>query len=118
MTATTDRVVIDTETAYVSKTHAFGFKDAKGREIGAIVTTWNRTYRAWDEGRDSKYGFYIGLEAGRLYRIVTVHASRDGKTFGACQPRRHFNTDEEAAAYVAKYLKDARQRAAKIAATA
>lgn len=112
----TTAVVIATETARVSKHHDFEIKDAKGRTIGAFVTTWHRDYAPRTAEHSSYYPNADGMiKPGVRYRMVQVHASRNGTSYGASQSAQLFESDEAAAAYVAKYLEKAKKRALKAA---
>lgn len=67
----------------------FGIYDSKGREIGARLMTW---------------------EADGRFALV-VHATRNDLTFGATQPRRWFDSADDRAKAIERYLSDARRRA-------
>lgn len=95
-----------TRTAGATARHDFGTVDAKGRTVGARVTAAVVTYEATGD----RWG-YRDVEPGKRYRVVRVQATRDGADFGASQREQRFETDEAAAAYVAKYLAGARKRA-------
>ena len=92
--------------------HDFGVKDTRGRAIGAKVY-----YREIElvEFTPEQYQVYYALPAGYYY-VATMRATRNGADYGASQPRKYFTTEAERDAAVAKYLKQARSRALKLAA--
>lgn len=85
---------------------AFGTYDSKGRAVGCCITTYEITYGPTDE----KHGYIY--EPG-TYLIFHPWATRDGVEYGAVQNNRRFTTEEERAAAIDKYVKDARKRASK-----
>lgn len=76
--------------------HDFGIKDNKGREMGALVLTFNV-----DEIYDSRH---FG---------VRVQAAKDGKSWGATQMRKYFQTPEDRQKYIDKRIAGMKKRAAK-----
>ena len=101
----------ETDTNIVKTHHNFGIKDAKGREIGAKITTFLVTRTMRDNQEDSWYicdpkklGTHIAYRA---------QATRDGKSFGASQYENWCATEEERNQKIEKYLADAKKRASK-----
>ena len=92
----------------------FGFKDAKGREIGARAGILELRFVAADI-RDTQYWQNVADKAimAEVFYAVDMSAQRGGKDYGASQGYQLFATKAEAEAYIAKYLKDAAKRAAK-----
>jgi hypothetical protein len=89
----------------------FGFRDRFYREIGASIVRETLTIGEvpavlWPKRETDKApGVYFTWEA---------QATRAGKAYGASFPATHYHkTEEERAAAIAKYLKDAAKRAAK-----
>lgn len=97
----------ETDSSIVKTQHNFGIKDAKGREIGAIIKTYMTTRveipRA--DGWLCKRK-YIGTHF--TYR---VHATRNNEYYGAIQSEVFCKTAEERQEKIEKYLRDARKRA-------
>ena len=96
---------------------AFGVKDAKGREIGAKIRTFEEVFSfgpgvAQYPGSD--YAHTCNIAPG-LYYGFYPHATRNGKPYGAGQPVQRFATTAERDAAIAKYLAGARKRAEKAA---
>ncbi len=91
----------------------FGLFDSKGREIGARVTLQIREMVPVAADAPSYAGFNI--KPG-TYFTFTPHAARGGEDFGAFSGTRYFKSEAARAAAVAKYLADAKKRAAKNAA--
>jgi hypothetical protein len=92
----------------------FGFKDAKGREIGARAGLLELRF-VEVEVPAHHYHCYVADKAitAELFYAVDVSAQRGGEDYGASQNYQLFATKAEAEAYIAKYLKDAAKRAAK-----
>lgn len=82
----------------------FGLTDEKGRMMGIMVRTNERTYEAV-EGRG-----YWAHEAGH-YFVANCQVTRDGNRFGAGQDCVHFATPEERDAYVARRVDQAMKKA-------
>jgi hypothetical protein len=88
--------------------HDFGCTDAKGRALGTRIATYEVEYVALPADASS----YSTVPVGS-YFVFAVHATRDGKPFGAFQYPRRFATALERDAAAAKYLANARKAAAK-----
>jgi hypothetical protein len=88
--------------------HSFEVKDDKGREVGTKVITYMVEFV---EDKDPMYGFYK-VPPGN-YFCLRVQACRGGKDFGAFQQEKRFKTVAERDAAIAKYLREARNRALK-----
>jgi len=101
-------IVSTTTTNRASKHHAFGLRDAKGREIGAQIVTYV------EARTETEKSAYRSAWTGARFAFYP-QATRDGAKFGALQDVRYFNTEAERCAAIAKYLSDARKRAEKIA---
>ena len=82
----------------------FGLTDEKGRMMGMMVRTNERTYEAV-EGRG-----YWAHEAGH-YFVANCQVTRNGDRFGAGQDDKHFPTIEERDAYVARRVDQAMKKA-------
>lgn len=92
--------------------HEFGVgRDSKGRTIGANISTG--TLELIEIPEDYQGWFYADKEPGTYY-VLCVHATRGGESFGALQRERFFKTVAERDAAIAKYLKEAAKRAAKL----
>jgi len=87
----------------------FNFVDAKNRRIGCVVSTWRDEYV--EAPADAKSGHDI--EPGTYY-VAVVHASRDGKSYGAYPGGCRVKTLSERSAYIERRIADSRKRAAKI----
>lgn len=94
---------------------SFGNIDAKGRVHGYQVAFSKRTYTriAPDRAADKSGVSYIDNENLGTWFYVTPHATKDGKTFGACQPGRPFRTMEKAEAEAAAMIERARKASLK-----
>lgn len=90
--------------------HDFFLSDAKGRRIGARI--WLAVATSVEIADDSRG--WSNLPPG-VYFAWCPHATRNGNTYGATQEYRYCKTEDERAQAIAKYLADARKRAAKIA---
>jgi hypothetical protein len=101
---------IDTQSSEVI---GFGYTDKKGREIGARVTLQTREMVLVDSNQPYVSGFSI--EPGNYFTFTPL-ATRGGESFGAFSGTRYFKSEAARAAAVAKYLVDAKKRAAKTAA--
>lgn len=110
-------IILAQETERVLTKYDFDLTDKRNRRIGAVVFRWRETYA--DRPSD-----YVGprytdldgqLKTGQPYHYVRVQATRNGIEYGACQSPARFETEEEADAYVAKYLKSAKSRAIRTA---
>jgi hypothetical protein len=86
----------------------FGTQDAKGRRIGARIRTWETLA----ETAAPDACMYYHLAPG-TYFTLDVQATRDGTRFGASQHLRYFATAAERDNALARYLIDARKRAAR-----
>lgn len=93
-----------------SEYHEFDAVDSKGRKIGARVHFSVVVFA--DLPADARGGY--GMKAGTYFAWVG-NATRNGEHFGAIQPRHYCETEQERAQAVAKYLKGAEKRAAKVA---
>lgn len=89
--------------------HDFCVADKKGRAMGARLTFQTR------EMVESTDGFGFAIEPGS-YFCFTPWATRGGEVFGAFSGTRFFKSESARAAAAAKYLADAKKRAAKTAA--
>lgn len=87
----------------------FQVVDAKGRKIGAMVTTFEIDYVEIQEDSQSFW-----RQAPGHYFVMCPQATRDGKPYGACQRDQLFTTEAERNAARAKYFAGARKRAAKL----
>lgn len=96
------------ETRTSKLVEAFGVKDGKGRELGAIAYLGTRKVT---QVADRDFGS-CALEAdlGDWF-IFYPDATRDGKSFGASHGSRKFRTEAERDAAVVAYLASARKRA-------
>lgn len=90
-----------------------GFYDAKGREFGLNVSTWEAEYAPQDEGKP--WGF---SHAPGRYFVACCQASRNGENYGASQGDAHFKTRQERDLYICRRLADSLKQAEKKAARA
>jgi hypothetical protein len=90
--------------------HAFGIKDAKGREIGANVYTRMATYVALTDAEAEARGVWYTVAPGTYFQFMGP-ATRDGKTYGAAQRYRNYETEDARARAIWVYLQGARKRA-------
>lgn len=97
-------------TEYAHEHISFGLKDSKGREIGALITRAIATFSENEPGKTWGYTKPAGT-----YLTFCPHATRNGKTYGACQHERYFDTEAEREDAISAYLANARKRAAKAA---
>lgn len=88
-------------TQYIS----FAVVDSKGREVGAII----RTYEV-DFIEDAYATCYWEHPAGHFF-LFEPRATRDQQRYGACQGWKSFATAAERAQAVQTYLAAARKRA-------
>jgi len=84
----------------------FGLVDAKGRKMGAWVTTETRL------ATESNTNSGQIIEPG-VWFSVNMCASRDGKGYGVSGGTQYFRTEEERAKYIEKRMKAMRSKAAK-----
>lgn len=89
--------------------HDWGFFDAKGRELGLIVTTFEAEYAA----SDGKLGYTH--KPGR-YFVAKCQPARGGQPFGAGQSEQHFKTRQERDLYLCRRMADSLNQAEKKAA--
>jgi hypothetical protein len=95
-----------------------GFRDGKGRTLGAIVKTGTMTVTIFDDescGSRERCGITHRDDAGVWY-FGRVQAAKNGARFGASQSGEYFRTEAERDAYVARRLADSRKAAEKQAA--
>lgn len=100
----------DCNTGDVNTEHVdFGLSDSRGRKIGARI----RTYR---QDRVPAIGSNTLLAPDSLgtgWFVLDVHATRDGKPYGASQATRYFESATARSIATDRYLADARKRAAR-----
>ena len=84
----------------------FGANDKRGRAIGAEIRTREIDFVALPEGACAWYN----IEAGHYFEVV-FHTTRDGRTYGPIQPRKHFKTEAERKLEIERYLKYAERKA-------
>lgn len=102
-----------TWTSEVTRTlHSFEVKDARGRVIGAAIRAYEVEYVENTEESLLITTQRSTMPAGRHF-VMHPWATRDGQDYGAVQGERFYKTAEERDQAVAKYLADARKRAAK-----
>jgi hypothetical protein len=106
----TMKTIITPTTPVSHRREDFGITDAKGRNIGLIATTWLVEATEAPDGWNGC--FYRHFEVGQ-YIAVRISATRNGGSFGACQPVAYFKTQAEADAAIAKRSKSTRARYAK-----
>lgn len=87
----------------------FGFRDYRGRRVGAQIATWNAQMEPGLE--DGKYGRST-LPPGPAFGLRCM-ATRNSVCFGAWQQEQWFATVEERDAAITRYLDGARKRAAR-----
>jgi hypothetical protein len=95
----------------------FGVKDSKGRALGSRVFKGRDEFVEIDEAhrRENQYAVGYHVRPGS-YFYFRPSATRDGKHYGAWHYPSYFHTAQERDAAVAKYVANARKRAAKNAA--
>lgn len=79
--------------------------DAKGREFGMYVATWETDYIEAEDGHWS-------IPEGHYY-VATCRAAKNGQPFGASQNDERFDTIAERDAFIAKRLKASEKAAQK-----
>lgn len=90
----------------------FGVLDAKGREIGAVVQTWEiECIPAGDADEHGRTARPVGR-----YFVAVVQSARGNESFGASRRHEFFTTEEKRAAFIARRLRDSEKAAAKKAA--
>ncbi len=92
---------------------AFGVRDAKGRELGAVIARYVTVCRLDTDPKPLGYLETKARPVGSTRYAVVYQQTRAGKRFGSTQPGRYFETPEDREAAIAAYLKAARARAAK-----
>lgn len=95
--------------------HDFDALDAKGRAIGALVSTWTEAVMLGPVAL-SETACYMNCEPVECRGVGTffmlrVHATRNGKAFGASQSARQFETAAARDMALSKYLNQATGRA-------
>lgn len=100
---------VDVAGSTVERLVDFGFKDSKGRALGAVIVTGECHYV--DDANDER-NWYSMVKPGHYFYLYT-QATRDGKTFGASQSRSYFKTTVSREFAITAYLKGAAKRAAK-----
>lgn len=128
--ATTIACLVRTDaSARTYEDHDLDAGDRLGRRIGARVCRFTSTLNVWHDsatGEPAPRGadWHTPRPAGGFEpRPGTVwcyepHALRNGKVYGASQPTSMFDSEADREAAVARYLRDARKRAAKAQAKA
>ncbi len=94
--------ILGKQTTASSTIYTAGKKDAKGRVEGVRVEVCEVTLI----DRPADVLTYYGLEPG-FYYVAKIDKTKNGKPFGASQPRQFFKTDEERQAAILKRLKKA-----------
>ena len=102
----------ETDTDIVKTTHNFGIQDEKGREIGAIITTFIVTRTQIDDPENS-WGCICDPKHIGTHIAYRAQATRNGKMFGASQQENWCETEQERNEKIEKYLADAKKRASK-----
>lgn len=105
------------------ETHTFNMKDAKGRELGARVYFFEVDYVEWTAEQYAELAAKRYGSSGHTTKTPGTHVfgmrgqfTRAGKDFGSGGRTMEFATEAERAQAVAKYLKGAKSRAAKLSA--
>ena len=106
---TTDENYTGTESYDVD----FGINDQKGRRIGACVRLFEMDLVEIPEEKLHSWRYGIFAMPPGHYLCVRTQATRNGESYGATQEPRYFHTEEEQEAAVARYLSDAKKRAAR-----
>lgn len=83
----------------------FGVVDYKNRKIGAIISYGEAEFVPVTD--DSGCGYR--MEAGH-YFTYCPHNTRNGQSYGSCNPTKYYKTEAERDAAVAQYLKAAVKR--------
>lgn len=94
--------IVKMETAIVSTIYAGGKTDTKGRVEGLIVEIWEVEMIE----RPADALTYYKYEPG-YYFVACITKTKNGKKFGASQPRQLFKTNEERQTAILKRLKKA-----------
>jgi hypothetical protein len=102
------KTTIRNESIIGRSVHNFGAKDAKGREIGAMVMLKECEFV---EVPDASFCYYT-REPGK-YFAWSGQSCRDGVSFGASQPWRYCANEAERAKAIIEYLSNAKKRRAK-----
>lgn len=107
--------IADNNTVTVASVlHDFGVVDERGRKLGARVAFSEVELVEVEAGADRWACRTYSKPAG-YYFLARMQATRDGSLFGATQLDNWYTTEAERDAAVAKYLKQARSRALKLA---
>ncbi len=102
----TTRVSEEPVTGHQHVSTPFGLLDDKGRHLGFWYTIQQCHYAA----SDGPYGYTC---APGTYYEVSTHVTRNERPFGAANPRRQFDTRDQAVRYVVLCREDARKRSMK-----
>jgi len=106
----TKRTFQSVETNYHT---SFEVKDSKGRMVGAEIRLCEETYEVEDLEDCPGKCVWWQVPAGH-YFVLNVHATRDGRWYGAVQHSKRFATPELREQAVQKYLTSARKRAQRL----
>ena len=93
------RVVTSGNTPVTIRQVAYKFIDARKRNVGACIETWEETFVAAPEDANC---WWIGSVGHKF--AVRCQNTRDGKSYGASNRPQYFSTGPEREAYINKYL--------------
>ena len=106
----------------VRRKEFYGFKDPWGREMGAVITTYDCEFSAAPS--TTYYGLSLDEAERRAAKdnekpfLVWCKQTRDGQGYGASSSGQFYATIEERDAHIARYLKRAVKTAEKSVAKA
>lgn len=106
----TNRSYLETAEGSAAYIVDLGAMDRKGRRHGAEVRTSEYTYRAMTAEEVARERTWWRINPGHYFTVI-VQALKNGKNWGASQPRHFFSTLAERDDYIASRLADMRKRA-------
>ncbi len=86
----------------------FGILDSKGRMIGFCIKIFDVEYVEFSQDV-ANVMYYSNKPVGK-YFAFQPHATRNGKTYGACQQDQEYLTKSERDAAIQKYIESAKKR--------
>lgn len=104
--------VIENRTTNKDNLLGFGYTDAKGREHGYRMYTFEMDVVTKEIAADDYSVWTSRLEAGHYYGVIP-HATKDGKNWGASQKTEYFATIEARDIWMAKRWAQALKNAEK-----
>ena len=108
MTNRTDRREIPE--SYVTTMHDFGLKDEKGRNVGTCELIFTSEYVELTDAEKAARPWFCGYDkpAGRKYGFK-LHATRNGRGYGASHGYHEFDTADEREAALKAAIENSRK---------